>query len=338
MHTNERNSKDVFHLASIGLFTAALIGVLHFQILTALIAGCAAYAMAHALRSTRLLQQCGPKATLVASICVAAIPVGFIVMAGVGASHYSHHASVSYQGMMGELTRALAEWRAMLPDSISTHIPSGEEQLKPWLESLVKSHASKLATFGKGSAHGLLMVIVGVVIGLLIANTGVPRAGHRPLSAAIKSRSSRLQFVFGAIVAAQFWIAMVNTVLTAFFFYAILPIAGKTMPYAELLLAMTFVCGMLPVVGNLICNTAITLVALTVGPSVAIASLVFLVIVHKLEYLINAKVVGTKMSMTAWELLIAMFAMEAIFGIPGLVAAPLFYAYLKSELMDLGWA
>jgi predicted PurR-regulated permease PerM len=28
-----------------------------------------------------------------------------------------------------------------------------------------------------------------------------------------------------------------------------------------------------------------------------------------------------------------MMAMEAMFGVPGLVAAPIFYAYLKSELI-----
>ena len=34
-----------------------------------------------------------------------------------------------------------------------------------------------------------------------------------------------------------------------------------------------------------------------------------------------------------WELLIAMMAMEAMFGVPGLVAAPIYYAYVKSELI-----
>ena len=36
----------------------------------------------------------------------------------------------------------------------------------------------------------------------------------------------------------------------------------------------------------------------------------------------------------AWELLIAMLAMEAAFGVPGLVAAPIYYAYLKDELVS----
>jgi hypothetical protein len=29
--------------------------------------------------------------------------------------------------------------------------------------------------------------------------------------------------------------------------------------------------------------------------------------------------------------------MEAAFGIPGLVAAPVYYAYIKRELVDQGW-
>jgi predicted PurR-regulated permease PerM len=31
-----------------------------------------------------------------------------------------------------------------------------------------------------------------------------------------------------------------------------------------------------------------------------------------------------------------MLAMEAAFGIPGVVAAPIFYAYLKAELTEWG--
>jgi hypothetical protein len=31
-----------------------------------------------------------------------------------------------------------------------------------------------------------------------------------------------------------------------------------------------------------------------------------------------------------------MMVLEALFGVPGLVAAPIFYAYVKSELVDAG--
>ena len=66
----------------------------------------------------------------------------------------------------------------------------------------------------------------------------------------------------------------------------------------------------------------------------AIASLVFLVVIHKLEYFLNARIVGTSIESRAWELLAAMVAIEAVFGIYGLIAAPIYYAYVKDELMD----
>jgi predicted PurR-regulated permease PerM len=43
-------------------------------------------------------------------------------------------------------------------------------------------------------------------------------------------------------------------------------------------------------------------------------------------------VVGARTQMGVWELLAVMFVAEAVFGPAGLVAAPLFYAYLKKEL------
>jgi predicted PurR-regulated permease PerM len=91
---------------------------------------------------------------------------------------------------------------------------------------------------------------------------------------------------------------------------------------------------LLPVVGNLISNTMIVVLSVSVSFEVALASLVFLVVVHKLEYFLNARIVGRQVHASAWELLLAMLLMEAAFGVPGLVAAPIYYAYLKNELVS----
>ena len=37
----------------------------------------------------------------------------------------------------------------------------------------------------------------------------------------------------------------------------------------------------------------------------------------------------------SWELLLAMLVFEAAFGLPGVVAGPIYYAYLKSELKQV---
>ena len=102
-------------------------------------------------------------------------------------------------------------------------------------------------------------------------------------------------------------------------------------------IALAFVAGLIPIVGNLICNGVLTLVGLSVSPAVAAACLAFLIAIHKAEYFINAKVIGHRTQMGVWELLSVMFVMEAVFGPAGLVAAPLFYAYGKKELQASGW-
>ncbi|HSD11904.1 MAG TPA: hypothetical protein VLF14_13000, partial [Candidatus Binatia bacterium] len=87
---------------------------------------------------------------------------------------------------------------------------------------------------------------------------------------------------------------------------------------------------------NLITNTIIVVISLNHSVWVAMCSLVFLVVIHKLEYFVNARLVAGRINAAAWELLIAMLLMERLFGIPGLVVAPIVYAYVKGELSAHG--
>ena len=93
---------------------------------------------------------------------------------------------------------------------------------------------------------------------------------------------------------------------------------------------------LIPIVGNLITNSMIVVISLSHSVQIAACSLVFLVVIHKLEYFLNARIIGSHINARAWELLIAMLVMEAAFGIPGLIAAPIFYAYFKEELRAKG--
>jgi predicted PurR-regulated permease PerM len=80
----------------------------------------------------------------------------------------------------------------------------------------------------------------------------------------------------------------------------------------------------------------VTIAALSISVWVAVAALGFLVVIHKLEYFLNARIIGTQIRARSWELLVAMLVMEAAFGLAGLIAAPVYYAYLKSELETEG--
>ena len=112
----------------------------------------------------------------------------------------------------------------------------------------------------------------------------------------------------------------------------ILPAIGIHLPLTKTMIVVTFIAGLLPVLGNLISNTVIVVVSLSASAYAAAGSLIFLVLIHKLEYFVNARIIGSQIRARAWELLLAMLVMDAAFGIPGVIAAPIYYAYLKDEL------
>ena len=145
----------------------------------------------------------------------------------------------------------------------------------------------------------------------------------------------RLGEAFRRVVFAQVRIAALNSVLTALYLLIILPLVGVHLPLVKTMVGFTFLVGLLPVVGNLISNAAIVILSLSVSVPVAVASLVFLVVIHKLEYFLNAHLMGAQIRAHAWELLLSMLVMEAAFGLPGLVAASIYYAYAKDELVTL---
>jgi predicted PurR-regulated permease PerM len=141
---------------------------------------------------------------------------------------------------------------------------------------------------------------------------------------------------FRNIVFAQIKISLLNTFFTGIFLAVVLPMFGIKLPLTKTLIVLTFLLGLLPVIGNLMSNTLITIVGLSLSIWVAMAALGYLIFIHKLEYFLNARIVGGQISAKSWELLLAMLVFEAAFGLPGVVAGPIYYAYLKSELKQVG--
>jgi predicted PurR-regulated permease PerM len=117
--------------------------------------------------------------------------------------------------------------------------------------------------------------------------------------------------------------------LTAIFLLAV------RLPHAPMLFAVTLHIFLLPIVGNLISNTIIVFVALTVSLKLAIGALVFLVAIHKLEYLLNSKIIGDRIRNPVWLTLIALIIGERLMGIPGLILAPVVLNYLRVEMLTV---
>ena len=223
--------------------------------------------------------------------------------------------------------------RGQMPAWIVDHMPASVEGVRKDVMRWIGKHAGTLGHAGKQAVVVFVQILIGLVLGAIIALSQLrSRDRSGPLAVALRKRAAHLAHAFHDIVFAQVKIAAINTLLTGLFLLGALPIFGVHLPLAKTLVLLTFVIGMLPVVGNLITNVLIVIAALSVSLGVGIVALVFLIAIHKLEYFLNARIVGGQIRAAAWELLIAMLVMEAAFGLAGVIAAPIFYAYIKREL------
>lgn len=257
-----------------------------------------------------------------------------LVIMALALTHYRPYiftAPYQFSELTEYVARTVMQFRANLPEDLAAMVPKEVDELQRSVAVYLLTKAGVLANAGRMWLLGFLYAYVGLLIGALAANRSKVFL-HAPLTDALRARVKRFGEAFRQIVAAQFWIASFNTALTAVFLLAVLPIFDHRLPFTPALITLTFLAGLIPIVGNLLCNVVITIVGLSVSPSIALACLVFLILIHKAEYFINAKVVGQKTHISVWELLSIMFVSEAVFGPAGLVAAPLFYAYLKKEL------
>jgi len=212
-----------------------------------------------------------------------------------------------------------------------------ESKVAGWLRSNAGAVGNVTETLGKLLVH----IIVGMIIGgmIVLADPTQGYANNKPqgpLARALEARVQLLGLAFRRVVFGQIRISALNTLLTGVYLVGVLPLFGVDLPLVKTIIVVTFIAGLLPVLGNLISNTVIVVVSLSVSFYAALASLLFLIAIHKLEYVINARIIGGQIRARAWELLLAMLVMEAAFGVPGVIAAPIYYAYLKNELAAKG--
>jgi len=307
-----------------------LVSTLH--LLSALLAGLLVYEMVHIAALKMRHRLSSERAGMVAVTALAFVIIGVVAAAVMGLMML-----VRSEGHLANLLEKLADSvslaRANLPSTLSEGLPANADALKDASVDWLRLHAKEIRTFGADFGRTLAHILVGLVIGMMVSLTDLrPHRVERPLARALAERMSRLGDVFRRIIFAQVRISVINTLLTAMFLLAGLPIFGVHLPLAKTLVVLTFVVGLLPVIGNLISNTAVVVVGLSVSPYVALVALMFLIVIHKLEYFLNARIVGGQINARAWELLTAMLLMEAAFGVAGVVAAPIYYAYLKDEL------
>src|ERR1700724_617643 len=316
----------------------ALFLVLKLHLLSALMAGLLTYELVRLLTPLVEKRLTSKGARLVALATLSVLTITLLILLTVEIFAFFKSDTGNRQALLDKTNHILTDARTKMPPWIVENLPTNVDALKSFAGDWVDEHSKEIQHAGKEVVHFFVRGLVGMVIGALISlheerSTTGPA---RPFAAALALRVSRFAHSFRQIVFAQVKISALNTIFTGIFLLGLLPAFGVHLPLTKTLVAITFFVGLLPVIGNLISNTLIFIVGLSLSIYVGIAALVFLVVIHKLEYFLNARIVGARIRARAWEILLAMITLEVAFGVAGLIAAPIYYAYIKNELSDAG--
>lgn len=194
---------------------------------------------------------------------------------------------------------------------------------------------ANFANFAKIATTQSVFLIIGIVVAVSLffnAQVVLDRASHAvkdnlyALTAdEIAQRFRGLYQSFVTVMGAQILISAINTALTSVFVF------GVGLPHPIVVVGITFFCGLLPIIGNLISNTVIVSISFTISPAMAAGALAFLVTIHKLEYFLNSKIIGDRIKNPIWLTLLGLILGEKLMGIPGMILAPVILNYIKVE-------
>jgi predicted PurR-regulated permease PerM len=308
-----------------------LLAFVFLGLIVPLLAALLAYSLVRAI-AARLIRgrMADGRARLSALFVVALAIIGALTGLAFG-TYYVLHGQQGFQHLIQKMGEILMEAHHWLPAFITDYLPA-RDALFADIGAWLKTHSSEIGGMGLQFAKHLGYALLGIVLGALIAVTDISR--NRPLgpvSSLLLQQIHAFNRAFSNVAGAQVRISALNAGLTALYLFALLPLFGVELPLRKTMTLVTFFVGLLPVVGNLISNSVITVIGIGYSLPVGIASILYLIIIHKLEYFLNARLVGSSIDAHAWEILLMMIIGERLMGVSGVIIAPIFYAWLKSE-------
>lgn len=235
-----------------------------------------------------------------------------------------------------------------LPDLLDTVLPRlgafaarvgaefPAENARELRDLVVTTARENAGSVGKTSGlltRGFFQAVLGLFVAVLRFLTPEPQGhdGHLydSLRLEFNARVGLFLRSFERVMGAQVAISLLNTVLTT----AFLHVMG--FHYKTFLTLTTFVCGLVPIVGNVVSNLFIIASGLTSSEELAVIGLVYLVVIHKLEYLLNSRIIGDSLDTPMWMTLLGLVVGEALMGVPGVLLAPALIHYAREELRAL---
>jgi predicted PurR-regulated permease PerM len=268
-----------------------------------------------------------------------AVVIFLVMLAGViyGLGSIINEAVQTLPAIADEATPKVIQWakehKIELPAQFTDF-----DSLKDLISETVKTQVHYLgsaARIARGASAQFAFLIIAVVVAISVflnprfeldRHAGAPPKNfYSSCCDQITLRFVTFYRSFATVMGAQIIIAAINTAFTAMF------VLFVRLPNATVVIGLTFLCGLLPVIGNLISNAIIVGIAFTVSPNRALVALIFLIGIHKLEYFLNGKIIGGRIHNPMWLTLLALIVGEKLMGVPGMILAPVVLYYVKVE-------
>jgi predicted PurR-regulated permease PerM len=329
MHTVTPISASTVEKRSYLAFVAILVGLIYFGLSTPFITILFGYLIVSALGHKL------PKPGAVVVFCI--IAVGLLYL-------FIHSVQQAIRGLPSIVEQAIPNI-IQHADRMGFNVPfSDTVSLKSYILDEIQPQLMQLAKFAQLFTKEFVYIIVGLVVTCSVyirSEVDLGRQGHElqsnlysQFAEALARRFQRFYQSFYTIMGAQVVISAINTFFTGLFLL-VLYFCDASLPYSIVIVGVTFLCGLLPIIGNLLSNTVIFFVGLSQSVNLGFLALGYLIVLHKFEYFLNSKIIGGKIKNPMWLTLMALVVGERLGGVPGMILAPVILNYCKVECTRL---
>lgn len=235
----------------------------------------------------------------------------------------------NYQMILEKFNNLILDLAIFLPFDIKKFI-SFDKSFSETIINLIKNQHENIFYLTIDTFKFISNCFIGIFLGVLLSFYYIDnKIKINENLSELSKRVNNFLYIFESVFLGQGKISLINTVFTGLYLYGFLALSGYYIPYSEYLIFLTFIFGLLPIIGNLISNTLIILFSFTIGFKIVIFSIIFLIVVHKIEYYINGLILGKKINLNLFETILSMIIFEGMF------LGTLIYGYIKIELKEL---
>lgn len=219
-----------------------------------------------------------------------------------------------------------------LPEVLVKKLPSTTSEIEVLVNKISTNFNQHLMGLGSISINYFFQILFSLIITISLLQKKNPN--NSVMIAYLKKNIQDFIACFKILMGAQVYVALWNAAWLFVYLFFVLPMFDIDIAYKKTLILFTLFMSLIPALGNIVSNFALLIMCMPFGIVVIISSLIFMILIHKAEYLINAKIIGKHSNANVVEILMALIIFELLFGIDGLILGPVTYAYVKGFLLS----